>query len=310
MKRTLLALFLAETLTATSAWALEGNDSPAPPPAPMSPAAPLPPMAPLPPLPAMDRQSAAGSEAKLAVKGPVTLRADAISAEIEVVRGSDKEVKAQLIDSSSGAIRLNQNGSRVEVVFSATSGWPHIPAGIDGKLRVELPAGSNVELTSASGDIHVRDVGGNVRLRSASGDAVVKKAANVEAQLVSGDILVEDASGEVRLRTVSGDAQVSQNASAARLEFGTTSGDLVWAGNCNSNCRIEARTTSGDVKLQMPRSSSFDLRYLTHSGDFSDGMKVQTLERGESSGVHARLGNGDGCIEVQTFSGDLTIAHR
>jgi hypothetical protein len=315
MKRTLLALLLAEAL-AGSAWAVEGNDQPMPPEPPSPAAAPRPPVAPMPPLPPlapMEHHSGSSTVATIGVKGAVTLRADTISADIEVVHGNDRQVKAELIDSS-GGIQLSQSGDRVEVVFAARSGWPHIPAGIDGKLRVEVPWGSCVEITSASGDLKVQDIGGNVRLRSASGDARVRKAANVEAQLVSGDITIENVTGEVRLRTVSGNAVVTQSGSSSKLEFGTTSGDLEWTGACNGNCRIEARTTSGDVKLQMPQSSSFDLRFLTHSGDLSDELKMQTVEsapshRGAGS-VHARYGKSEGIIEVQTFSGDLHIARR
>jgi hypothetical protein len=308
MKRTLLALFLTHGLAGAAYAGQPGGPPPPPPPHPAS--APLPP---LPPLPPMQQHQGAGTSASVEVKGPITLRADVISADLEVVPGSGKTVKAQLLDSS-GGIRLNYSGDRVEVLFESKSGWPHIPAGIDGRLRLELPPGSHVELTSASGDIVVRDVGGNVRLRTASGEVHLKKVANVEVMAVSGDVIVENASGEVRLRTVSGDARVTQSGAASHVEYGTTSGDLDWSGSCGANCRIEARTTSGDVKLQLSPSSSFDLRYVTHSGDISDELGMQTLEHAESrhgaGSLHARHGKGDGCVEIQTFSGDLHLAKR
>jgi hypothetical protein len=312
MKRTMLALFLTPWLAGA---AYAGNDDhpahpPAPPSAPQAPHAPLPP---LPPLPPMANGPAGSSVATIDVKGAVTVRADVLSSDLEVVAGAGNKVKAQLVDSS-GAIRLQQSGDRVEVALSARSGWPHVPAGIDGKLRIEVPAGSHVELTSASGDITVRDTGGNVRLRTASGEVRLRKVATVEVMAVSGDVVVENASGEVRLRTVSGDAQVTQSASGAHLEYGTTSGDLDWTGTCRSGCRVEARSTSGDVKLRMTPDSSFDLRYVTHSGDVSDDLKMQTLEQSEGhhggGSLHARLGKGEGLIEVQSFSGDLHVARK
>jgi DUF4097 and DUF4098 domain-containing protein YvlB len=315
MKRTMLALFLATGLGGAAYAGQPGEPPPPPAPAhtPLPPHPATPPLPPLPPLPPMQQHQSASSTAAVDVKGPVTLRADVISADLEIVPGSAKQVKAQLIDSS-GGIRLSSSGDRIEVQLDAKSGWPHIPAGIDGKLRVEVPPGSHVELTSASGDIIVRDVGGNVRLRTASGDVHLKRVANVELMAVSGDVVVENASGEVRLRTVSGDARVTQSGAACHVEYGTTSGDLDWSGNCGPNCRIEARTTSGDVKLQMTPSSSFELRYVTHSGDVSDELGMQTLEHQESrhgaGSLHARHGKGDGCVEIQTFSGDLQIAKR
>lgn len=314
MKRTMLALLLSPWLAGA---AYAGNDTPPTPPpdAPPGPRAPRPPhgpLAPLPPLPPMSPGAAGSSTATLDVKGTVTLRADVLSADLEVVGGGGKQVKAQLIDSS-GAISLSQSGDRVEVSLSAKSGWPHVPAGIDGKLRLEVPQGTNVELTSASGDIQVRDTNGNVRLRTASGEVRLRKVASVEVMAVSGDVVVESATGEVRLRTVSGDAQVSQTG-AARLEYGTTSGDLVWTGTCKAGCRIEARSTSGDVKLRMSSDSSFDLRYVSHSGDVADDLKLQTLEQNDSrhggTSLHARYGKGEGLVEAQTFSGDLHVARK
>ncbi|MDB4966731.1 MAG: hypothetical protein JWN44_2420 [Myxococcales bacterium] len=264
----------------------------------------------------MEKGNGSSTVATLTVKGPVTLRADVLSSEIEVVPGAAKSVKASLLDCTSSGLQLVERGDRIEVVFETrgNGGWPRIPGGIEGKLRVELPPGSHVELTSASGDIMVRDVGGNVRLRTASGEVHLKKVANVEVMAVSGDVTVENASGEVRLRTVSGNANVSQWNAATKLEYGTTSGDLDWTGTCGNGCRIEARSTSGDVKLMLTPSSSFELRYVTHSGDVGDDLKMQTIDtaptRHGAGSVHARYGKGEGLIEAQTFSGDLHIGRK
>lgn len=295
MKRTLLALFLSEAL-AGAAWAGQPNA-----------AEPLPP---LPPLPPLQQGVSAATTATIDVKGPVTVRADVVSADLEVVAGAAGKVKAQLIDSR-GGVRLVPHGSRVEVALDGSGGWPHIPAGIDGKLRLELPPGSGVELTSASGDISVRDIGGDVRLRTASGDVQLRGVRNVEVMAISGKVTVDDAGGEVRLRTVSGDARVKQPKGAgSKLEYGTTSGDLDWAGACGAGCRIEARSMSGDVTLSLAPSSSFELRYVTHSGDLDDDLKLTTIDDAATHQVHARYGKSEGLIEAQTFSGDLHLQKR
>ena len=306
MKRTMLALLLSPWLAGAAYADDYANNEPPPPPAHA-------PMPPLPPLPPMSHDAIGSSNATLDVKGPVTVRADVLSSDIEVVGTNGKQVKAQLFDSQ-GGLRLTQSGDRVEVNLQSKGGWPHVPAGIDGKLRIEIPQGSAVELTSASGDVMVHDTNGNVRLRTASGEVRLRKVATVEVMAVSGDVVVEGASGEVRLRTVSGDAQVTQNGAACKLEYGTTSGDLDWTGSCRAGCRIEARSTSGDVKLHMASDSSFDLRYQSHSGDVSDDLKMQTLEQNESrhggAQLHARYGKGEGLIEAQTFSGDLHVSRK
>jgi hypothetical protein len=279
-------------------------------PPPLPPMPPMPPLAPLPPMPPVDAQPR--SSTQLTVKGPVTLRADVIGVEIEVFAGAANTVKAQLGDSSSG-VKLTEHGDRVEVSFERKQRWPHVPPNIDGKLRVELPPGSHVELSTVSGDVRVQDVGGDVRVRAVSGDVYIRRARRVEVQLVSGDAKLEEVSGEVQLRTVSGDAVVTQvGGPGSKLEFGTTSGDLLWTGACAAGCRIETRSCSGDVKLMMAPNPSFDLRYVTHSGDLTDDLNMSVLEsqpHGRGN-VHARLGSGVGLVECESFSGDVHLTHH
>ena len=306
MKRILLALCFSPWLAGA---AHAGNDAP---PVPPPPHAPLPP---LPPLPPMSTGSSASSVATLDVKGTVTLRADVLSSDIEVVGVGGQQIKAQLIDSS-GGVRLSQAGDRVELSLQSKGGWPHVPAGIDGKLRIEVPQGTNVELTSASGDIAVHDTGGNVRLRTASGEVHLRKVAGVEVMAVSGDVVVDNASGEVRLRTVSGDAaghaeRRRQHQARVRHDVGRSRLDGRRAAPAAASRRARCRATSS---CAWRRTSSFDLRYVSHSGDVTDDLKMQTLEQRESrhggGSLHARYGKGEGLVEAQTFSGDLHIARK
>jgi hypothetical protein len=170
MKRTLLALLFAPLVGAGPAAAVEPS-APAPPAAPVAPAppvapvwpappilpavmatpptpgAPTQPLPPLPPLPPMGHPMGASKSQELPVKGPVTLRVDGVAIEIEAVGGNGKQVRAQLYDSS-GGLHLVERGDRVDVVFDSGSGWPHIPGGMDGHLRIELPPGSHVELST------------------------------------------------------------------------------------------------------------------------------------------------------------------
>jgi hypothetical protein len=283
---------------------------PVPPVAPVAPVAPLPPLPPLPPMAAADGPS---HTAELAVKGPVTLRVHVISTDVEVVRGGVKTIKAQLKDSSGGLVLVDR-GDHVDLAFRSTLPGMRHAEGIEGAVRVELPSGSNVEISSMQGDVHVLDVGGAVRVRSTSGDVVVRGAGAIEAMLVSGDANLE-ARGDVRLRTVSGDAKVVQaGGPASKLEFGSTNGDLHWTGACGAGCRIDARTMSGDLKLSLDPSSSFDLRYISHNGDLGDHLHTTVLESKTSDHgggtIRSRLGKGEGVIEAQTFSGDLALERR
>jgi hypothetical protein len=271
-------------------------------------------------LAAQPEPSAPSTVVTVAVGGPLTLQANLASTDIEVVRGAVNTVRAQLFPcarqswrlwshcgGASRAIRLNTFSNRVEVQFLSKDGTPQA-AGVGGRVRVELPAGSAVAIMSASGDLSIRDLGGNVQLRTASGDVHLRQVANVEAMTASGDIIIEGSSGELRLRTASGDATVTQAGGAKGFELGTTSGDLDWSGACGAGCRIDVRSTSGDVRLRLARSSSFALHYVTRSGDAVDGLGVQALENnGDTSSMNGRYGKGEGLIQAQTVSGDLAV---
>jgi len=89
----------------------------------------------------MDKGSGVSTVATINVKGPITLRADVLSSEIEVVPGAAKTVKATLLECSSTGLKLVERGDRIEVAFETrgNGGWPRIPGGVEGKLRVELP---------------------------------------------------------------------------------------------------------------------------------------------------------------------------
>ena len=70
---------------------------------------------------------------------------------------------------------------------------------------------------------------------------------------------------------------------------------------------------SGDVHL-VPWGPDFELRYVTHNGDLDDDLHMQMLENSPtkhgSGSVHARVGKGQGLVEIQTFSGDLHVSRR
>ena len=77
---------------------------------------------------------------------------------------------------------------------------------------------------------------------------------------------------------------------------------------------IGFRTTSGDVGLALAPSSSFELHFVSHSGDLDDrlGVSVLDAEHGKHGAgqVRARIGKAEGLVECQTFSGDLDLRKR
>jgi DUF4097 and DUF4098 domain-containing protein YvlB len=243
----------------------------------------------------------------IAVKGPVKLRVRTINADVEVTPSRDREVSVRVVDSDVGRVAVEERGGdRVEVMFDGTTVLRC------GKACITVPPGSDVEVTTADGEVSIAGVGGAVRARTASSDVRVRRATSVEIRTVSGDVAVDDLAGEARIDTVSGDAQVGDAAATApQVRFASTSGDLTLRGPCGAQCRVEARMMSGDLALQLAQPTSFELHYLTRSGELSDDLhlEVQPQARtGRETRLRARAGRGEGLIDLQTWSGDVSLA--
>jgi len=258
------------------------------------------------------RATGKNGAAALAVKGPVTFRLRVQSGEVEVVPSQKSQI-ALSVDGVpvAGDVQILQFGDRIEAEFNGRRQLRR------GRLRVELPKGSNVDFASTSGDISVQNVGGDVRVRTMSGDVKVQGARNADVDSVSGDAMVNVTGPKVRLHLVSGTAMATTADPAVQLAFQSASGSLEWTGVCAKGCHLSAETVSGDIKLQPdPAKSSFELSYASHSGDLRDDLKLEvkrTPKRkhgGMGGWLEAVYGKGEGVIECDAFSGDLVVRKK
>lgn len=263
-----------------------------------------------------DRDSRATGKARgigsasLAVRGPITLQLRAHSGDMEIVSSDRPAVSMTLSDSPSQEIALFAFGDRVEAKFRGQRDLRR------GKLRVEVPRGSRVDVTSMSGDLSIQRLFGEVRARTMSGDVKLVGITKADVQTISGDVHIEDVSGPIRLHTVSGTGVVSTSAPAPQLDFQSASGNLEWAGVCGRDCHLAAETVSGDVKLAVDPKSSFELSYSSHSGELRDGLRLDVKrapkrKHGMTSGwLEATYGKGEGVIECDAFSGTLSLRRK
>jgi hypothetical protein len=249
-----------------------------------------------------DRDSDDRQTARLKTAGPIRLRLHAIAGDVEVVAGGDKQITVKAFETGGARISFREEGGdRVELLFNDA---PKLRC---GRLCVEVPAKSAIDVSSDTGDVVIHRIGGDVRARSVAGDVKVENAAAVDARSISGDVVVQNAQGEVRVETVSGDVAINTVGLGTRMQASTTSGDVSWSGSCGSGCRIEARTLSGDIQLAMADKSSFALHFMTHGGEVTDDFNLNLAAK-QADSLNARYGSGDGIVEAQTFSGDLHLA--
>jgi hypothetical protein len=254
-------------------------------------------------------QAKGRGSASLSVNGPVTFQVRAQAGEVDVVATDKRQVSVTLTEAPAEDIALFAFGDRIEPSFRGRRTLRR------GRLRVELPRGSRLDLSSMSGDVTVQKIG-DVRIRTMSGDVKLSGIAKADVQTVSGDARIEDASGPVRLHTVSGNGAVSTSSSAPQVEFHSASGSLDWSGVCARDCHLSAETVSGDVRLNVDPKSSFELSYTSHSGELRDEVnlaikRAPRRKHGMASGwLEATFGRGEGVIEADAFSGSLVVKRK
>ena len=254
-------------------------------------------------------QARGRGSAILPVKGPVTFQVRAQAGDIEVVASDKRQVSVTLTGAAAEDIALFAFGDRVEPSFRGRRTLRR------GRLRVELPRGSRLDLASMSGDVTAERIG-DVRIRTMSGDVKLSGVAKTDVQTISGDARIEDASGPVRLHTVSGNGTVTTSGPAPQVEFHSASGGLDWSGACGKDCHLSAETVSGDLRLTLDPKSSFELSYTSHSGELRDELNLMVKraprrKHGMTSGwLEATFGKGEGVIEADAFSGSLVMKRR
>lgn len=254
-------------------------------------------------------QAKGKGSAMLPVKGPVTFQLRAQGGDLEVVATDKQQVSISLSEAPADEVALYAFGDRIEPSFRGRRLLRR------GKLRVELPRGSRLDVSSMSGDISAEKIG-EVRVRTMSGDVKLSSVTKSDVQSISGDVRIDGASGPVRLHLVSGRATVLTSGAAPQVEFQSASGSLEWSGLCAKDCHVSAETVSGDLRLAVDPKSSFELSYTSHSGELRDeaNLTVKHAPRrrhGMSGGwLEATFGKGEGSIEADAFSGNLVVTKK
>ncbi|GII58099.1 hypothetical protein Pth03_64880 [Planotetraspora thailandica] len=155
------------------------------------------------------------------------------------------------------------------------------PGSLD--LRVELPAGSDVEAVTALGDFTCDGLLGQCRLKTSMGTIQVDEA---------GTARLKTDHGHIRVDHVAGDAEVS---GSGRIDVGDVGG------------KATVKNMNGDTEIGSVRG---DLRASTANGQISVGVA--------HAGVDAKAANGAirigevvrGQVALQTAAGDLEVGIR
>ena len=230
------------------------------------------------------------------------IRIKTVSGNCIVQKGDKNEVKVVVTysyDDEDYEAEIDQRGDRLilrERFVGHRSTWRG-----RSMWKLTVPDKTDIEFSTASGDLEVADLNSDIEAETASGDIVLKKmAGNFHVSTASGDIEGMDlqgriefgtASGNVELRGFTGDSEVGTASGNIRAEnvkgemnFGTASGNIyiracsgefevgAASGNVDaSNIFIEGRSkfsaASGDVDVSLGKELAHNLKISSASGD-------------------------------------------
>jgi len=108
----------------------------------------------------------------------------------------------------------------------------------------------------------------------------------VDSNSSSGSVEIRGANNDVKAHTASG-----------RVDIG---------GNPSGNSYWDLKTMSGPISISVPSDANFHLSSSAVSGEIRTQVPIVIEEQGKHS-LRARMGNGNGRVEVRTVSGSVEL---
>ncbi len=287
---------------------------------------------------------------------------------VKIIRADDEETARKIAESMGVVVTRPEDMIKIETRYpkkgkvrkSIFSFFIERGQSMSISLTLTVPAGLSIETASASGDVEIDRVLADVEASSASGDLVIRDiGGDLTAAVASGDIEVDEvggtvklssASGDIVVRNVGGDAEISVatgdvelTSIGGSLDLNTYTGDSVVDGvgavryeGISGSARfvdvrgaVEASTASGDLNFRVTPENLSDysitassgnivLRFLqimedgyilkaaTTSGEISARLPI-TVTKVDRNRIAGIVRDGRAKVFLETASGNITI---
>jgi len=147
-------------------------------------------------------------------------------------------------------------------------------------VTVQVPQATDVEVSTASGDVNIVTPVARLEVASASGDVSFNTAIRLQVKTASGSVSGNRVEGEARCTTASGDIRISQL--LERADLSTASGNItidqsvgiIACATLSGDIRVgelsgpslNVKSMSGSVRIGIPTRTRLDLDANTFSG--------------------------------------------
>jgi DUF4097 and DUF4098 domain-containing protein YvlB len=270
----------------------------------------------------------------LQVNGSVTLDVSTGSGDITVKTGSSNQVvvhgtvhSSNWIFGSDDAVKktesnppIQQSGNGIRIGYNLPD---DVKRHVSINYEITVPADTNlqahsgsgnidvngvrsaVEVQTGSGDIRARDLGKGLRAQTGSGNIRAESvAAPFNGQTGSGDIEADlTGSGDVDIHTGSGTIRVHGIKGGLRAKTG--SGNIEADGSVTGPWQLQSG--SGNVRLAVGSGNGFNLDAHTSSGSLHSDLPITVQGSLNKNQIKGAVNGGGPGVEVNTSSGDIDI---
>lgn len=165
----------------------------------------------------------------------------------------------------------------------------------------------SIEAATASGNIDARDMKGDIEIATASGDATLANLyGDIEIATASGDISVKKAGGEVEFSTASGDIEAM--GLSDEIELNAASGDIEIT---DSEGDFDISAASGDIDIS-DVNGTFDIGCA--SGDITaKGVTIGGASEFSVASGNVKVMLAETCefdLEINSASGDVLLDYN
>lgn len=168
----------------------------------------------------------------------------------------------------------------------------------------------DLDIDAGSGDVEVRGMEGPLTIDVGSGDLTLSdvKGPTLDLDTGSGDVLGTGLAADIlKVDTGSGDVQLDGLiAQDVKIDVGSGDVTLSWTIDPGD---VDIDSGSGEIRLTLPANSGGTVDLESSSGDIESAFDITTTHI-EHDALRGTFGDGKGRIGVETGSGDIHLIKR
>ena len=202
-------------------------------------------------------------------------------------------------ESSDGAGTVRLEVRRVRSLRSLLSGGA-------ASLRVLVPPGTHLDVTTSNGQITVTGPLGGGRLESSNADVLVTRVdGGLAVRTSNGSVRVTDHSGELTIVSSNGNVIVLGHDDGA-VVIETNNGLIEYAGTIESGGPNELLTVNGSIVVALAGSASVMLDARTTNGTVTSRYAILEAERSPTE-LRGRIAGGEATLRLRATNGSIEV---